>query len=306
MKRPMFLLSLVLLSSCVEPEPPPVEGPPEKPLSSVVEDALVQLDEPCPRRLYGNYVGPSHRYRKLDFEIQSAERLEMLVKAKESLDGRLIRFALAGNCVEGRYRAAWVLANRGNAAVVPALQQMCASADAEERYLTWCLYAESVGLGKLPVPADVAWALLLRQQERDWEVRSAITNFLVAARVTAAVPALLSDLERRPSDHTALYALAAFGDRRALPAIIRAGKTVVREGGLQTDHLKALEAIGGAEATAYLVECKAREALEKKDRPSLPSPKGLPALNFRGYPNRSGMGKLTIQPDPAPRAGPGR
>jgi hypothetical protein len=218
------------------PDGQPLGRPKEfpKPMTyspDAVARALKALETPV-------YVGvhineppfPTKCYLPDDYSCTCPEAIDFLTQTKLPVDDELLWLARSGEDLRVRYRAARILAGRGNDAVVPVLDRMCASKDDRERYLAWKVYEDAVREKKLPTPKDVARHLELYAAETDWEVRERIEWFLGAARAKGAVEALIKTVkDGRSPVHAAVWALGMIGDKAAVPAItnsfLRDGKS---------------------------------------------------------------------------------
>jgi HEAT repeat protein len=247
-------------------------------LTSAVEDALKQLELPCPPRGHLNEPirqGPCYGFLDSDMYEDCPDAMDLLANTREPIDDRLLELARNDKRLAARYRAAWVLAHRRNTAVVPILEKMAGSAAPEERYLGWTLYWRSLQAKDLPVPTDFDLAIRAYRNEKQVDLHLAVTCFLGTARARPAVPMLINAVRANPRCASEIQLLGTIGDPRAVPVIIQAAKELGGPPGFEV--LYALGRLGTAEAAEFLIEHLERpEATQALFETR--SPKALPAL----------------------------
>jgi HEAT repeat protein len=260
-------------------QPPPEPPPPQTASDDAVAKALGKLDGPLFRWLHANEPPfPTKTYLPYDnYEACSdamADAIHLLVKTKRPVEKELLDLARSSDGLGTRYRAVRILAERGEATVVPVLDKMCASDDPEERYLGWQTYAGALRAGQLKAPTDFRPHLALYAAEKDREVRETIECFFGAAKAKAAVKSLLETVKANPDAVDAISALGEIGDKGGVPAIIDAYKA---DDWNHHCHLHALGKLATPEAVDFLIEhlgeYGAVEALFESK-----SDKALPAL----------------------------
>jgi hypothetical protein len=252
------------------------DGAKDKPSVSraALYKAIQALDAPEYKGGHINEIGPTKAYLPYDYYDTCSDAIDLLIKTREDVDGDLLDAAASAKELRVRYRAARILAERGNRAVVPLLERMCESKDDAERYLAWGAYEKAMADGKLPSPRDFSDQLALYAAEKDKEVREQIERFFGAARAKEAVKPLLETVKRNPGwAMSALWALGEIGDASVVPAII----ADVGEGSNNHYHMEALGNLATPEAVDYLIDhldvYGAVEALRASG-----SKKALPAL----------------------------
>jgi inosine-uridine nucleoside N-ribohydrolase/HEAT repeat protein len=238
------------------------------------QQALIELEDPSFHDFVGMpRAGDDLWSRHGMLHRGSPHALMFLCGTKAKVDDDLLRLAKSHTELGIRYRAAYVLAKRGNAKVVPLLDRMCESKDPFERYLGWAAYDRGLRERKLIPPEDLMRHLDLYLKEKHWEVREQIEWFFGYSKARPAVKHLLGQLNRESSARAAVWALGQIGDASAVPDIIKA---YPKDMGSRTD-LFALARLATPQAVDFLIQhlddYGAPEALA-----STKSPRALPAL----------------------------
>jgi HEAT repeat protein len=250
-------------------------GPSRYRLIKRAEVELKALEQPPP----DNYVAPNgwpddRRNLIFSYHADCRDTIELLVRTKVAIDKELLRLAESTKPLHTRYRAVYILAQRGDNAVVAPLDRMCKSQDVNERYVAWETYQSALKHRKLRPPKDCASYLALYEKEPDREVRESMESFFGAAKVKAAVKPLLASMRRNPGwAMPAIWSLGMIGDKSVVPAII----ADFPESQNRHYHLEALGRLATPEAIDFLIdhldEYGAVEALYE-----MRSKKALPAL----------------------------
>ncbi len=244
-----------------------------------IDKAFRELALPCPDRVHINEPisgdeGLRLGYRPHDMYADCPDAMDFLAKTRANVGERLLQVASKAKTLPERYRAAWVLVQRGNPGVAPILLRMGRSASLEERYLGWNLYARGVREKKLAAPRSFDTPIARCRAEKNRYVREEVMDFLGACKAREAVP-LLTEALNDDSHYSAVVALGSIGDPKTVPAIIKAAS---RETCNRHIYHGVLGRIGSDEAVDYLIRhvdegCFAIEALFETR-----SPKALPVL----------------------------
>jgi HEAT repeat protein len=248
----LLVSSGVALANQDQPTANPGEEKPPQKLPENVANALKELVEAAeqePANLSG-WEGPRElRFYKLREGCWNA--IQLLGKSKADVDKDLLRLARSNEPLRVRYRALAVLAQRGNPEAVPLIDKMCASKDADEKYLAWLTYDQAIREKKLTPPKDVSQHVALYAAEKDKEVRERMEWFFGTAKAKAAVKPLLASVQANPARSlAAIWSLGEIGDKSAVPVLIAAyGKN------LNNDyHLQALGRLATPEAVDFLIK----------------------------------------------------
>ncbi len=276
MKRFPLVLFLALISL----PPSSARTEPAKQTAVTVEDKLKNLAGSCPERVHfneppDNIEGRRFVYRSFDMYNDCPDEMDALAKTPEPIDDRLLVMAEKGASLPERYRAAWVLIQRRNPKVVPALEKMTKSDSAEERYLAWHLYINGIRNQKFAVPQSFDTMLDQCKNEKNRFVRELIMRFFGTCKAKEAIPLLTAAMKEDDKYRDAVSALGEIGDTKTVPDILAQAK---KEQGNRNSYFRALGQIGTSEAVDYLIECLDEgcfvvEALFKSG-----SPKALPAI----------------------------
>lgn len=213
-------------------------------------------------------------YRPNDLYADCADAMDELARTKEPVDGRLLQMADKGKELPERYRAVWVLVQRRNMEVVPALEKMAVSASAEERFLAWSAYTRGVRQGYITAPRSFDAALRLCEDEKNRHVRSVLIGFFGACKAKEAVPMLVAALEN-DAGTSAVHTLGEIRDPSTVPAIVACLKKVTCN---RHCYFHALGRIGTPEAVECLIECLGEGCFAVDSLFESGSPKALPAI----------------------------
>lgn len=150
-----------------------------------------------------------------------AEAINFLVRTKSDVDQQLLKLARSNQELRVRYRAAYILAQRGKEEAGSILLEMGLSKDADERMAAWHAHRWALDEKKLKAPVDLTRALKQYSQERDPEIREELEWFLGSCRSREAVKPLLRTVEMNRHATAAIWALGEIGDPAAVPVIIK-------------------------------------------------------------------------------------
>jgi HEAT repeat protein len=250
-ERARIVWFAVALSLWAQAEPRCGGGEPKETPAEAIAKALKALETP-------EYTGvppgwsPFRMKSTLPYTYCKTcqEALDFLVRTKAEVDKQLLDLARTDKRLLVRYRAIRILAGRANGEVIPLLDTMCASEDADERYLAWTLYEDAIQQRKLPAPKDFTRHLQLYAGEKDTEVRERIEWFFAAAKAKAAVKALREAVRDNPGGALpAVWALGDIGDGSAAQVIMEDfGK-----GGNDHYHMQALGKLATPEAVDFII-----------------------------------------------------
>jgi HEAT repeat protein len=254
--------------------------------TSSIDNALRELSASGPPRVHANEPlhspgdeGSGFAYRPNDLYTDCADAMDSLTKTKEPVDDRLLQLADKGKELPERYRAVWVLIQRRNKEVIPALEKMAASTSAEERFLAWIAYGRGVRHGHITAPRSFEAALRQCRDEKNRHVRSALVGFFGACKAKEAVPFLVAALEN-DAEPNAIDALGEICDPNTVPAIVTCLKKKATFSATHNRHsyFRALGHIGTPEAVEYLIECLDEGCFAVESLFESGSPKALPAI----------------------------
>jgi HEAT repeat protein len=282
MIRSGWIMSLFLLSAvaCAPVRPVASEDdaattdPAIPPRSREVAKALLALEGPALPHVHINEPGyPTKAYLPDDYYDDCPDAIDLLTRTDDEVDGELLHLAKPGSGLHVRYRAARILAGRGNRAVIPVLEKMSAAKIPEERFLALHLYGNAVREKHLPAPKEVSQLLNIYASEKDREVKEVLEGFFGTARATSAVNALLATLRQGDGESEAIWALGEIRDPRAVPIIV----ANFPKSGNKHFHLQALGKLATPEAVDFLIQhldvyCAPEALYETR------SPRALPAL----------------------------
>jgi hypothetical protein len=254
MTTSVWMLSLLLVPSDGGPTARSLEMPIQNgTLSPLTAEAMAvkSLDDPLGTLPDGNFSGAktlcNQSYR---YYFGCEDQIHLLVHTKAGVNHDLLEHARTTKSLRVRYRAAYILIQRRCAFVVAVLDGMCASRDAEERYLAWNAYRMALSEGDLKPPKGFERPLKLFAREQNPEVRREIIGFFGEAKASDAAPALIECLEKKQDSQQVICALGEIRDPKAVPAIIKAFENNI-------DPHSCLEALGKlatAEAVDFIIE----------------------------------------------------
>lgn len=179
---------------------------------------------------------------------RSHDAMMTLKKTDTDVSAALLAIARSKKGLGPRYRAAWVLALRGDRRAIRVLNWMVLSKDPAERQLAWDAYSAAVSEGKLRPGMDVAAVMRFYRQEKNGKVRDNIERFLGETGAGEAVPLLMKRVAENPGYAcSAVWALGMIGDPAAVPVLKKSCR-------VNTDYyLTALARIGTPESVKFVV-----------------------------------------------------
>jgi HEAT repeat protein len=279
----LFALLFSCLTAAAQAQPGNNEEP--KRLSRIdsleaIAKALKSLDKPrsstegqlSPGSLPPGW-GTIRQYLAYDYYLNSRDSIELLARTKAAVDKDLLDLARSDKRFQVRYRARNILARRGNAEVLPLLEEMQTNKDADVRFLGWDSYSVALAAGKPGQPMDIGRCIRLYQGEKDKVIRDRIEGLFGAEKAKEAVKPLIESVKRGQHEIGAIWALGEIGDPSAVPMIV---EDFARSGNRHF-HLQALGKLATPQAVDFIIkhldEYGAVEALcqTKSDR-------ALPAL----------------------------
>jgi HEAT repeat protein len=286
--RPWMASVLLTLSGFVSVHLGAANRSGELPVSpEAVTKALKALELPHDKNaviIINEEEGPTKRTLLRQYPSNCQAAIDLLTRTETAVNKDLLRLAGSNHPLHVRYRAVHILVARRNRAVVPLLDRMCSSEDANERYVAWETYWRALSERKLPAPKDVTQHLILYGKESDTEILECMERFFGNARAEAAAKPLLQTLQQHPGSTTAIWSLGMIGDRSAVPAIIQD----FAHSENRHYHLQALGKLATPEAVDFLIvhlgEYDAVDALfESRSKKALPALQGyLEQLKKKG------------------------